>query len=57
MQKGDKVITSAGLHGTIVHIDEKTVLLQVSDNVKLKYERSAIATIVPPATGIVKDGN
>ena len=57
MQKGDKVITSAGLHGTIVFIDEKTVLLQVSDNVKLKYERSAIATIVPPATGIVKDGN
>ena len=47
MQKGDKVITSAGLHGTIVHIDEKTVLLQVSDNVKLKYERSAIATIIP----------
>ena len=47
MQKGDKVITSAGLHGTIVNIDEKTVLLQVSDNVKLKYERSAIATIIP----------
>jgi len=57
MQKGDKVITSAGLHGTIVHIDEKTVLLQVSDNVKLKYERSAIATIIPPATAVVKDGN
>ncbi len=53
MQKGDKVVTSGGLHGTIVHIDEKTVMLQVSDNVKLKYERSAIATIVP--TG--KDGN
>lgn len=57
MQKGDKVITSAGLHGTIVFIDEKTVLLQVSDNVKLKYERSAIATIIPPATGVVKEGN
>lgn len=47
LQKGDKVVTSAGLHGTIVFIDEKTVLLQVSDNVKLKYERSAIATIIP----------
>lgn len=57
MQKGDKVITSAGLHGTIVHIDEKTVLLQVSDNVKLKYERSAIATIVPAASAVVKEGN
>ncbi len=50
MQKGDKIITSGGLHGTIVHIDEKTVLVQVSDNVKLKYERSAIATILPSGT-------
>ncbi len=47
MQKGDKIVTSSGLHGTIVHIDEKTVLLQVTENVKLKYERSAIATILP----------
>jgi preprotein translocase subunit YajC len=46
IQKGDKVITSGGLHGTIVNIDEKTVLVQVADNVKLKYERSAIATII-----------
>jgi preprotein translocase subunit YajC len=46
IQKGDKVITSGGMHGTIVHIDEKTVLLQVADNVKLKYERSAVANVV-----------
>ncbi len=46
VQKGDKVVTSGGLHGTIIHIDEKTVLLQVADNIKLKYERSAIASIV-----------
>ena len=45
MQKGDKVITSGGLHGTIAGLDEKTVLLQVSDNVKMKFERSAIASV------------
>ena len=49
MQKGDKVVTSSGLHGTIVHIEDKTIILQVSDNVKLKFERSAIATILPSA--------
>ena len=42
MQKGDKVITSGGLHGTIAGIDEKTVLLQVGDNIKMKFERSEI---------------
>jgi preprotein translocase subunit YajC len=45
MQKGDKVVTSGGLHGTIAGIDEKTVLLQVGDNIKMKFERSAIASV------------
>lgn len=45
MQKGDKVITSGGMHGTIAGIDEKTVLLQVGDNIKMKFERSAIASV------------
>ncbi len=51
IQKGDKVITSGGLHGTVVFIDEKTVLIQVTENVKLKYERSAIATVVSSKEG------
>jgi preprotein translocase subunit YajC len=46
VQKGDKVVTSGGLHGTVAGLDEKTVLLDVGDKVKLKFERSAIATIV-----------
>lgn len=46
MEKGDKVVTSGGLHGTIAGLDDKTVLLQVADNVKIKFERSAIASIV-----------
>ncbi len=46
IEKGDKVITSGGLHGTIVGLDEKTVLLSVSDNVKVKVERSAITTVL-----------
>ncbi len=46
IKKGDKVVTAGGLHGTVAGLDEKTVLLQVADNVKMKYERSAIATIL-----------
>ncbi len=46
IQKGDKVITNGGLHGVIAGLDEKTVLLQVGDNVKLKFERSAITSVV-----------
>ncbi len=46
IQKGDKVITSSGLHGTIAGLDEKTVLLNVGDNIKLKFERTAIGTVL-----------
>ena len=46
LKKGDRVITTGGLHGTIAGIDEKTVLLQVADNMKMKFERSAITTVI-----------
>jgi preprotein translocase subunit YajC len=45
VQKGDKVITSGGLHGIVAGLDDKTVLLDVGDKVKLKFERSAIASV------------
>jgi preprotein translocase subunit YajC len=46
IEKGDKVITSGGVHGTVAGVEEKTILLQVTENVKLKIERSAISTIL-----------
>jgi preprotein translocase subunit YajC len=49
LKKGDKVVTAGGMHGSIAGIDEKTVLLQVADNVKMKFDRSAIATVLREA--------
>lgn len=46
VQKGDKIVTSGGIHGTVVGLEDKTVLLQVSDNVKIKIEKSAVATVL-----------
>ncbi|MCX7908982.1 MAG: preprotein translocase subunit YajC [Ignavibacteria bacterium] len=40
---GDRVVTTAGIHGTIVSMDGATVTLQVSDNCKIQFEKSAIA--------------
>ena len=45
MKKGDKVVTAGGLHGTIVGIEDKTVLLQIAENVKVKVERSSISVV------------
>jgi preprotein translocase subunit YajC len=46
LKKGDKVVTSAGMYGTIAGLDEKTALVQVAEGVKIKFERSAIGSIV-----------
>jgi preprotein translocase subunit YajC len=51
VKKGDKVITAGGVHGTIAGIDDKTVLVQVADNLKLKFERSAISSVVREGEG------
>lgn len=44
-EKGDKVITASGIHGTISAVEEGTVLLQVADNVKIRVEKSAIVSL------------
>ena len=46
LEKGDKIVTSGGIHGTISGLDEKTCLVDVGNNVKMKFERTAITTIV-----------
>lgn len=42
LKKGDNVLTIGGIHGKIVFVDEKTVMLEISPNVKIKIEKSAI---------------
>jgi len=44
--KGNKVVTSGGIHGVIEGLDDKTVLLDVGNKVKMKFERSAISQIL-----------
>jgi preprotein translocase subunit YajC len=46
VKKGDKVLISGGIYGTVAGLDEKTVLVQIADNVKVKVERGSITAIV-----------
>lgn len=49
IKKGDRVVTTGGLYGTVVGLSEQTVTLKVADQVKLDFERGAIGRIVPAA--------
>lgn len=44
LDKNDEVVTSGGIHGTIVGIKDDTALLRIADNVKIEIQKSAIAS-------------
>jgi preprotein translocase subunit YajC len=46
VKKGDRVVTSSGLHGTVTNLNEQTVTLRVADQVKLEFDRSALGRVV-----------
>jgi len=46
VEKGDKIITSGGVHATIIGLEEKTALIEIAPNIKVKIERSAIGSVV-----------
>jgi len=46
LQKGDKIILSGGMHGTIAGLEDKTVLVDVGNNIKIKFERSSILSVL-----------
>lgn len=40
--KGDKVVTAGGIYGTIAEVDDRTVLIKVDGEVKLRVDKSSI---------------
>lgn len=43
LQKGDKIVTIAGIHGTINKVDDNTIMLETSPGSYIKIEKSAIS--------------
>ena len=43
VKKGDKIITTGGIHGTVVGVKDKTLLVKIAENVKIELNRSSIA--------------
>lgn len=45
VKKNDEIITTSGIHGTVVNIKDATVIIRIDDNVKIEINKDAIATI------------
>src|SRR5438045_529573 len=46
LKKGDRVLTTGGIYGTIQGVEAEVVYLKIAENVKIKLARSAITSIV-----------
>jgi len=45
LKRGDKVITGGGIYGVVESVSDKTVVLKIADNVKVKFGKGYIATV------------
>jgi preprotein translocase subunit YajC len=48
--KGDEVVTNGGLLGRITNVGESFVTVELTDNVQIKVQRHAIASVMPKGT-------
>jgi len=46
IKKGDEIVTSGGLIGTIVHVEEKRLTLKTGENTRVTVDRSKIAGVL-----------
>ncbi|MBQ9309564.1 MAG: preprotein translocase subunit YajC [Bacteroidales bacterium] len=42
LKKGDKVVTAGGIYGTVAEIQERSVLIKVDGDVKLRVDKNSI---------------
>ncbi|MBI1796822.1 MAG: preprotein translocase subunit YajC [Candidatus Eisenbacteria bacterium] len=51
LKKGDRVLTSGGLYGTVLGLDETKVVLKIAEgqkeDVKAEFARSAVSQVMP----------
>jgi preprotein translocase subunit YajC len=48
--KGDEVVTTGGMYGSVVQVQDGIVTLQVADGVRMRFALSSIGSVQTPAT-------
>ena len=45
LEKGDKIITSGGLHGAITNMKDDIITVKIADNVRVEMSRAAVSRV------------
>jgi preprotein translocase subunit YajC len=54
LKKGDKVITTAGMHGRIADMNETTFLIETEGGGKIRFDKSAVSLDASKALNAAK---
>ena len=46
LKKGNRIITTGGIYGTILSIDDTTIGLEIAEKVKIKISRGNVAALI-----------
>ncbi len=49
LKKGDRIVTSGGLHGRITGLDDTTLTVEIADKVRVKVSRGNVGGIIQAA--------
>jgi len=57
LKKGDRIITSGGIHGRITAVSEATMTVEIADKVRIKVARGNVSALVKssPQAQVSKD--
>ena len=45
LEKNDEIVTSGGIHGTILNIKDDILVVRIADNVKIEVSRAAVSRV------------
>ena len=43
--KNDEIVTTGGIHGTIVNVKDTTLVIRIDENVKMEIEKNCVAFV------------
>lgn len=49
LTKGDRVVTSGGIYGTVIGVKEGIVVLKIAEEVKIEVAKSAVTAVIDKA--------
>lgn len=45
LKKGDRVVTIGGIHGKVVSVKDKVVVVRIDDRAEITFDKNAISTV------------